>query len=974
MKFKFNPDLQFQKDAITSIVNLFEGQPSLGQSNFETGGLFYGFGNNVVLDDEQLLKNTHVIQDKNGIERSPALEGRNFSVEMETGTGKTYVYIRTLFELNKSYGFKKFIVVVPSVAIREGVAKSIDMMREHLKLQYDKVPFEHYLYDSKKITQIRNFRDSNNIQVMVMNIQSFQRDFSDESMDPEKLSEQRKKKTNVIYRDNDKMGGRPIDFIRATMPIVLIDEPQSVDSTPKSQQAIAQLNPAVILRYSATHRNPYNLLYKLGPVESYEQQLVKRIEIASIHAEDDYSSAYVKYVKGENKSRGHSGIRAFLEIHKKTATGIKKVQVKVKQFDDLYHKSGGHLPYREGFIVNHIDITDFYGYVKLGKEQQIKMGESIGGNTQEIMKVMVRETIEQHLKKELSMKRHGIKVLSLFFIDKVANYRIHNSDGTTRLGKVGQWFEECYRELSQNPNYKNAIPFEVGKIHNGYFSKDRKGKMKDTRGGTKEDESTYSLIMRDKEKLLDGSEPLRFIFSHTALREGWDNPNVFQICTLREVGSEIERRQQIGRGLRLPVNKKGERVHDIEINRLTVISSEGYEEYARGLQNEYEQDLGIKFGIIEKHHFAKIIRGEQPIGAENSGKIWEELASNGYIESDGKISSLFDLDNIDFSLKISSEFEDISEKIVDEIKKRFFKDKISNAKKRKKVNFKKQVFLGEDFKELWSRVSARTRYRIFFKTEDLITKAVEQIESMRAIVPIKVTSTRAEVTMDASGVQADLKSNPKKYTEIKPDKLPNIVDYLRDKTQLTRNTLVEILTKSSRLKEFFKNPYHFMNCVGDEITKVIKKLMLKDIQYKKVDGKFWEMRHFERDGEDTVSRYIKNLYQVKNQDKTLYDSIEFDSEVEKKFAKDLDNNEHVKFFVKLPRWFKIDTPVGPYNPDWAFVTEREEKLYFVRETKGTLDLERLRPEEKQKIDCGHRHFKEVGVDFDVATSLGEVGF
>ena len=718
MKFRFDPDLQFQKDAIESVVNLFEGQPPSGQIGIETEGLFQGFGNNILLDDKQFLTNVHTVQNQNGIDKTPSLQGRNFSVEMETGTGKTYVYLRTLFELNKKYGFKKFIIVVPSVAIREGAVKSIDIMKEHFGSQYNKVPFEYYLYDSKKLTLIRKFRDSNDIQIMVMNIQAFRRDFSDENMGIEK----QQKKVNVIYRDSDKMQGRPIDFIRATMPIVLIDEPQSVDNTPKSQQAIAQLNPAAILRYSATHRNPYNLLYKLGPIEAYEQKLVKRIEIASIHAEDDYSSAYVKYVRGENKSRGHSGIRAILEIHKKTATGIKTTQVKVKvgnsdkQSDDLYYKSGEHLPYRQGFIVDRIDITEHYGFIRFNSGQEVRIGESVGGNTQDIMKMMVRETIDQHLRKELSMKKYGIKVLSLFFIDKVANYRIYNSDGTTSLGKLGQWFEECYRELSQKPIYKDVVPFKVEDIHHGYFSQDRKGKMKDTKGGTKEDEDTYSWIMQDKEKLLDIDTPLRFIFSHTALREGWDNPNVFQICTLRKVGSEIERRQQIGRGLRLPVNQKGERIHDIGINRLTVISSEGYEEYVRSLQNEYEEDLGIKFGIIEKNSFAKIVRDEGLVGMEDSTKIWEELASNGYIDSDGNVLSSFNPDNADFVLNISDKFKDISEKIIDEIQKRIFKNKIPNAKKRKNVKLKKQVILREDFQELWNRVGQRTRYRVFFQS------------------------------------------------------------------------------------------------------------------------------------------------------------------------------------------------------------------------------------------------------------------
>ena len=981
MKFKFDPNLEFQKDAIKSVVDLFDGQP-FGQANFQIEGqqrsFLQGVGNNFVLNEEQLLTNTHKIQEQNNIPKVNSLQGMNFSIEMETGTGKTYVYLRTLFELNKHYGFKKFIVVVPSIAIREGVLKSISLMKEHFKDQYEKIPFECHLYDSKRLNNIRNFRDSNDIQIMVMNIQAFQRDISEEEISLVNQIESQQK-SNVIYRDNDRMGGRPIDFISSTCPIVIIDEPQSVDNTPKSQAAITKLKPAVILRYSATHRNPYNLLYKLGPIEAYDQRLVKRIEIASIHAEEDYSSAYVKYLYGENKKRGHSGIRAILEIHKKTATGIKIDKIAVKQNDDLYHKSGNHLPYRQGFIVKNIDIIEQHGYVEFSRGQRLPIGKTIGSNNQDVMKVMVQETIEQHLKKEASVKGQGIKVLSLFFIDHVSNYRIYNQDGTTSLGKIGEWFEKCYNEFIQKPQYKDLISFRTADIHNGYFSKDKKGRTKDTRGNTKDDEDTYSLIMRDKERLLDPSQPLRFIFSHTALREGWDNPNVFQICTLREVGSEIDRRQQIGRGLRLPVNQKGERLHDTSLNRLTVIASEGYEEYARALQNEYEEELGVKFGIIEKHTFSKITyrdeKGiEKEIGQNESGQIWESLRENKYISSSGEIQNSFDPYNETFVLKIDSTFEDLTDKIIDEMKKYIFKDRIINAHKRKKVKFKKQVYLREDFKQLWEKISQKTRYSVFYNTEDLIKKSIDKVKNMNKIGPIRITSTRADLEPTLAGIEAIATTSPLKYNEIKPDQLPDIISYLQEKTQLTRYTLVTILCGAKRMGDFLKNPYQFMENVANEISFSMKELMLENIQYKKINEELWEMQKIEKEAEKAITGYIKNLYEIKNQEKSLYDFIEFESEIEKHFARDLDNNEHVKLFVKLPRWFKIDTPIGPYNPDWAFVTEREEKLYFVRETKSTTNLDKLRPEEKQKVKCGHRHFEEIGTNFDVVTSLKEVEF
>ena len=982
MKFKFDPNLEFQKDAIKSVVDLFKGQPYGQHMHIQTQDLFQrGVGNDIIISNEQLLTNTHIIQEKNKIPKQQSLQGKDFSIEMETGTGKTYVYLRTIFELNKTYDFKKFIVVVPSIAIREGVVKSIDIMREHFRNHYDKVPFESFLYDSKRLNYIRSFRDSNNIQIMVINIQAFQRDIPDNTSQNNTLDEEQAKDLNIIYRDNDKMGGRPIDFIRSTSPIIIIDEPQSVDTTPKSRKAIEQLKPSVILRYSATHRNPYTLLYKLGPIEAYDQRLVKHIEIASIHAEEDYSSAYVKYLNGENKNRGHCGIRARLEIHKKTSSGIKTAQIKVKQGDNLYYKSREHISYSQGFIVEDIDITDTepYGEIKFNRGQKVRLGQSIGGNTQDIMKMMVKETIKQHLQKELSVKGQGIKVLSLFFIDLVANYRIYNSDGTTNLGKIGKWFEECYKELTLSTSYKNLIPFNVEDIHNGYFSKDKKGRSKDTKGGTRDDEDTYSLIMRDKERLLDVNEPLRFIFSHTALKEGWDSPNVFQICTLREVGSEIERRQQIGRGLRLPVNQKGERLQDIGLNRLTVIASEGYEEYARALQNEYEEDLEITFGIIEKYTFAKITEIDEksftkPIDQEKSEKIWFDLQAKGYIDEKGKIQDSFNPDDDSFKLEIASEFEHLSSQIIDTIKKHLFKNRVVDARKRKEVKFKKQVYLREDFKELWARISQKTRYKVFFTTDELIFKAVDLIRQMDEIPPIKITSTKALLEVDHSGIQATATTNPTQYGEIKPSTLPNIIRYLQEKTGLTRYTIVTILSRSERMKEFLRNPYLFMDSVATSIERTMKNLMINGIEYKKIDGGYWGMYWIEEDSKKIISRYVKNLYEVKNQDKTLYDSIEFESEVERRFAEDLDNNEHVKLFVKLPNWFKIDTPIGPYNPDWAFVTEREEKLYFVRETKSTLDEDKRRLEENQKIDCGRKHFKEIEVDFDDVTSLKEVRF
>lgn len=979
MKLKFDPGLAYQVEAVNAVADLFQGQP-LDRTGFEISSAMpgslaltvHGVGNNLTLTNEQFLANTHAIQERNDIKKVQTLQGLNFSIEMETGTGKTYVYLRTIFELNKRYGFKKFIIVVPSVAIREGVLKSIEIMRSHFEGLYDNLPFGYFVYDSKRLGTVRQFAASNHVQIMIINIQAFQRDVPDQN--PDMNDDVALQQSNVIYRDNDRMGGRPIEFVQSTNPIVIIDEPQSVDTTPRSRNAISQLKPAVTLRYSATHRNPHNLLYKLGPIEAYDLRLVKRIEIASIQADDNFADAYVKLLKTDNTK----GIRAQLEIHRASASGPKLAKVWVRQGDDLYQHSREHPTYGQGFIVQNINATPGYEAIEFNQGRFLEVGKTIGGAGEDVMKAMVGETVEQHLCKERILKQHGIKVLSLFFIDKVANYRIYN-DGTTSLGKIGQWFEEAYRGLAAKPMFKDLIPFNVEQIHNGYFSQDKKGQAKDTNGKTLADGDAYALIMRDKERLLDLNEPLRFIFSHTALREGWDNPNVFQICTLREVGSELERRQQIGRGLRLPVNQQGDRIHDEQLNRLTVIASESYEGFAAALQSEYEQEFGIKFGRIEQQAFAKLVHAaesaeEKRIGQDTSVRIWEDLQAHGYIDMNGDIQDRFDPDNPLFQLEVAEEFRGLQDSIIDEMHKYLLKNRIADAHKKRKVSFNKQVLLRADFKELWDRISQKTRYRVHFETSELIEKAVNRLKAMPPIQPLSLRATRVEVAFTQGGLSVDKELEAKAEVMEGPRILPDIIAFLQKETELTRHTLVAILRGCDRIGEFPQNPQQFMALVAREISYAMHELMLEGIQYELIDGEFWEMQRIEADAEKGVSRYLKNLYEVQNQNKALFDAIEFDSEVEKRFATDLDNNEYVKLFVKLPGWFKIDTPIGSYNPDWAFMTERDEKLYFVRETKSTLDSEERCVKENQKLVCGCRHFRAIGTDFDVVASLSEVPF
>ena len=961
MKLKFDPSLQYQQDAINAVVDIFDGQP-IAQSSVEisqtTGGLGLvqtelALGNAVELEAGKILENVRAIQERNDIEMVSKIQGMDFSIEMETGTGKTYVYLRSIFELNKKYGFKKFIIVVPSIAIREGVLKSIDMMVEHFRTLYDNVPFKSFVYDSKKLEKVNAFAKDNLLQIMIINIQSFQHE------------------ANIFNQEHERSYGyRPRDLVKAARPILITDEPQNMEGE-RSAEAVRDLEAVAILRYSATHKNFYHLLYKLDPVRAYDLRLVKHIEVASIRSDDSFNDAYVKLLQTDNKN----GIRAQVEIHKVKRTGeVATSKLWVKQGDDLFVKSGEIEIYRNGYLVQNIDCTPEAEYIEFNQGKYLEIGQEMGGMGDGIMKAQVFEAVEQHLKKERALKGKGIKVLSLFFIDKVANYRIYNDDGSAAHGKIAQWFEEAYAELSAKPLYKSLINHPVETLHDGYFSQDRKGRAKDTSGATRDDEDTYSLIMREKERLLDPEEPLRFIFSHSALREGWDNPNVFQICTLNETKSQEKKRQEIGRGLRLPVNRKGDRVHDEHINRLTIIANESYEDFARTLQSEFEEDCGITFGRVDTIAFSKLVRpsDDTVLGEVKSKSIWEVLVGEGYLTDKGEITDKFDPNSPHFELKLPDEFAELGSVITDTIRSRLFSNRVVKAREKQNLRFNKHVQLSAEFSELWSRIKHRTRYRVAYDTDELIENALKRIKELDEIKPVRLSMTRVGVDITDAVVQADRVLEQRALDTEAIKVLPDILAYLQKETELTRYTLVEILKQSRRLDEFKVNPQAFMSVVGREIGRALHDLMLEGIQYEKLDQEEWEMSRIEPDSQTEITRYLNNLYLVRNQNKSLFDHIEFDSEVEKQFAKNLDNNENVRLFVKLPRWFKIDTPIGPYNPDWAFVTEREEKLYFVRETKSSLDSEQRRTKENQKTRCAKKHFEAIDVDFDVVTELSEV--
>ncbi len=578
MILHFEPNLQFQLNAINSVVRLFDGQPKDdGDTDFfvpEEGTLNFidGIANRLIISEDQILRNLQNVQSDNEIEVSNSLRGMNFSVEMETGTGKTYVYLRTIYELYKQYGFKKYVIVVPSVAIREGVLKNLEITHEHFQNLYDNIPVHYIVYDSNKISSLRGFATGNNIEVLVINIDSFAKD------------------ENIINRPNDRLSGQlPVEFIRSCHPIVIVDEPQNME-TPKRKKAIENLHPLFTLRYSATHKNLYNLIYSLNPVKAYDLGLVKQIEVDSVIEENSSNDAFVSV---DSITATKTKVTAKISIMINGQNSVSKKTVKVRAGDDLYRLSNEREIYRNGYIVEEIDASN--GNITLSNGSVLYKGTTQGALTDEVMKFQMRKTIEEHLKKELKLLPQGVKVLSLFFIDRVANYRQYDSNGTAQQGKFARWFEEIYMELIQKSAFQTLDNHDVKEIHNGYFSQDKKGVFKDTSGETLADDDTYSLIMKDKEKLLNIHNPLRFIFSHSALREGWDNPNVFQICTLNETKSEMKKRQEIGRGLRLAVDSEGRRIYDQNINRLTVVANESYGDFAKALQQEIEEDCGVAF-------------------------------------------------------------------------------------------------------------------------------------------------------------------------------------------------------------------------------------------------------------------------------------------------------------------------------------------------------------------------------------------
>lgn len=993
MKIQFD-ELAYQADAIKAVLNVFEGQ-QIRKSEFTImdqdaqGKLFgeKGVGNRIDISISKLIQNVEQIQINQGIPILKDMPGSfpQFNIEMETGTGKTFVYLKSILEMNKKYGFTKFIIVVPSVAIKEGVMKTLEMTRQYFKTQMQGQIYRSFMYDSSQLNDVQAFATSDDVEIMVINIQAFSK------------SSKNNDNMNIIYRnDMDALYGiAPIELIAETNPIVIIDEPQSVDNTENAQAAIAALNPSVAFRFSATHKNKsYPLIYKLGPVEAYQQKLVKQIEVAGIKRSIDGNEAYLKLVSIKATAKT---ITATVEMLVKNKTEIEKKEIKLKQGDDLYVKSKRIVAYESVGFVKDISSEPGNEYIEFSGEPSIIRLSQSQNEDLEIKRGQIRKTIEEHLNKELKLNDKGIKVLSLFFIDNVANYRQYDADGNELLGIYGQIFEEEYNDALKLEKYKKLRDYDVPveEIHNGYFSIDGKKKVKNTSGSSKEDETTYNIIMKNKEDLLTmydeakgrtkAAHKYRFIFSHSALKEGWDNPNVFQICTLIESTDTITKRQKIGRGLRIAVNQDGERVPGFDVNTLTVMANESYDEFANGLQTEYEEE-GMEFGIFKNDIFSSLVIEvdehtgmKKPFGHENSEKLVSYLKEQEYIDAKHKGTVALAKAIKEETFDIPEEFKALApymkEKIIEAIELKFNVEKIEikDNDKKETVKLNKEALSGP-FLELWNRIKYKTNYTIQFDSEKFTQQAAEKLNDELIVRVDKLEYERYKIETTEAGISTvQEESTVFATTERNYEKAPDILTYLQNETKLKRKTLIQILKDSDTLSDFKRNPQTYMMEAARIINAAKRLAMVDGVKYEKLaSDEVYDQSLFI---EDEIPAYKDNIVPV-NDARSPYDHIIVDSSVEREFAVSCEKDPNIKFYIKLPSEFKIKTPLGSYNPDWALALEEngKDKLYFIVETKGSIAAEDLRPTELAKIRCGEKHFAAIqtGITFKKATELQEV--
>ena len=1005
MRLRFKHQ-KFQADAAKAVVDVFAGQPYLTPSYMiDRGNGFYqqtmtdeedftGWSNHKILpelSDRIILENLQKVQRTNQLKPSEKLEGHfNLTIEMENGVGKTYTYIKTMYELNKHYGWSKFIVVVPSIAIREGVYKSFQVTQEHFAEEYGK-KVRFFIYNSAQLTEIDRFASDNSICAMIINSQAFNARGKDARRISMKLDEFRSR--------------RPIDIIAKTNPILIIDEPQSVEGK-QTKENLKQFNPLLTLRYSATHKSDsiYNMVYRLDAMEAYNKRLVKKIAVKGIS--ESGSTATESYVYLESINLSKAAPTATIQFDYKGASGIRKITRTVSEGYNLYDNSGSMEEYKQGFVVSRIDGRD--DSVEFLNGIKIYAGDVIGKVSEDqLRRIQIRETILSHIQRERELFYKGIKVLSLFFIDEVAKYRVYDEAGQATDGIYAQMFVEEYNDIIESlqigigeddyMKYLQAIPAE--KTHAGYFSIDKKGKMIDSKVGRKEtttdDVDAYELIMKNKELLLDRDpkrSPVRFIFSHSALREGWDNPNVFQICTLKQSSSEVRKRQEVGRGLRLCVNQDGERMdtnvlgEDVQnVNVLTVIASESYDSFAKGLQTEIAEAVADRPRAVTAELFVgKVIKddkgNEQVVDQDTARAIHFDLIVNGYIDKKGILTDKYYVDKANHEIKVAEEVADSAASVI-EIIDTIYDGKSMMPENARSNNVELQVDENKlampEFKALWAKINAKSTYVVDFDTEELIRKAVQSLD--RKLRVSKIVFKVETGTMDTIKSKEELvsgtsfvKEESASYghtitasTNVKYDLIGKLVEG----TGLTRKAVIQILKgiQPSVFNQFKDNPEEFIIKAAALINDEKATAIIEHITYDVIDDHYGT----EVFTDPTIKgRLGVNAMKAK---KHLYDHIVYDSNNEQKFARELDTNTNVAVYVKLPDGFYISTPVGHYNPDWAiaFYEGTVKHIYFVAETKGSMNSMQLRLIEESKIHCAREHFKAISngeVVYDVVDS------
>lgn len=1007
MKLQFKHQ-KFQADAAKAVVDVFAGQPYLTPTYMMDRGVGYqqslsdeddftGWRNERIipeLSDRVILEHLQKVQRAGQIKPSEHLEGHyNLTIEMETGVGKTYTYIKTMYELNKHYGWSKFIVVVPSIAIREGVYKSFQVTQEHFAEEYGK-KIRFFIYNSSQLTEIDRFASDSSINVMIINSQAFNA---------------RGKDARRIYMKLDEFRSRrPIDIIAKTNPILIIDEPQSVEGK-QTKERLKEFNPLLTLRYSATHKSDsiYNRVYRLDAMEAYNKRLVKKIAVKGITESGSTATEGYVYLEGINLSK--TDPTATLQFDFKGAKGIRKKTLKVGIGFNLYDNSGGLDEYHNGFVVKFIDGRD--NSVEFLNGIKIYAGDVIGKVSEDqLRRIQIRETILSHIERERQLFRKGIKVLSLFFIDEVAKYKQYNEAGTPYNGIYADMFEEEYEDIVSSLQrefddedylrYLNSI--SAHETHAGYFSIDKKGKMTDSKLSDKKEKTSddidaYDLIMKNKELLLDRDpkrSPVRFIFSHSALREGWDNPNVFQICTLKQSSSEVRKRQEVGRGLRLCVNQDGERMdanvlgNDVHaVNVLTVIASESYDSFAKGLQSELADAVaGRPVAVTADLFKGKVLMdasgNEQVVDEELAQAIYFDLIVNGYIDRKGALTDKYYADKANGEIKVAEEVSDSRDAVLN-ILDSVYDSRAMQPENARDKNVELQVnpekLAMPEFKALWQRISPKSMYVVDFDTDELVQKAIGALNRNLRVSKVffKVeTGAMEEIKSRDELLEGSTfsKSRSSTYDSSKRIHTNHSVKYdligkLVGETGLTRKAVVEILTgiKKAVFDQFKDNPEEFIIKAAALINDEKATAIIQHITYNMLE------EHYDTDifTEPTIKGKLGS--NAMKAQRHLYDHIVYDSINERDFATDLDTNADVAVYVKLPDSFYISTPVGRYNPDWAiaFYEGTVKHIYFVAETKGSMSSMQLRLIEESKIHCAREHFKAISggnVVYDVVDS------